>query len=183
LLQILGERGLEHVSVREVAAGAGVSIGTVQHYFPTKEQMLTGAFEEVVRRVHARVASVTLGPDVHANLSAVLRELLPLDERRGVEARVQLAFALRAATAPALAEIQRGVLADIHQALAGAFARAWGEPASPERCRRAARLTLAATDGLALHFVSAAGLISPRQVETTLELLLDTLLGSGRPAA
>jgi AcrR family transcriptional regulator len=48
-LCIVAERGLDDVSVREVASAAGVSIGTVQHYFRTKDDMLFTAFQDVVR--------------------------------------------------------------------------------------------------------------------------------------
>ena len=82
LLRIVAERGLEEVSVREVAAGAGVSIGTVQHYFPTKDVMLAAAYQEVLRSIRARIEAVEFGPDIRVNLSAVLAELLPLDRRR-----------------------------------------------------------------------------------------------------
>src|SRR5262245_136809 len=115
LLHIVAERGLDRVSVREVAAVANVSIGTVQHYFPTKDRMLAAAYEEVVRRIRSRLEAVKLGADVRQNLSAVLAELLPLDARRVAESRVHLAFAARAATMPELAQTQRVALAEIHR--------------------------------------------------------------------
>jgi AcrR family transcriptional regulator len=176
LLRIVAERGLDQVSVREVASAAGVSIGTVQHYFPTKDEMLTAAFAEVVRRVRTRLASVEYGGDVRSNLSTVLRELLPLDVRRTEEARIMLAFATRATTSPALADIQRSVLAEIHGALSEAFARAMNDRASAAEAKRAAHLAIAAADGLALHAVSAPGWISRRQLAAALELLLERLL-------
>jgi AcrR family transcriptional regulator len=182
LLGIVAERGLDHVSVREVASAAGVSIGTVQHYFPTKDAMLTAAFEEVVRRIRARILAVQLGPDVRRNLSAILRELLPLDDRRRMEAGIQLAFAARAATAPALAAIQRSVLAEIHTGVAEGFAAAWGARASDARCRRAAQVAVATADGLALHAASSDGGLSEDDLAAALELVLDALLSPRRGA-
>jgi len=179
LLGIVADRGLEHVSVREVAAAAGVSIGTVQHHFPTKDAMLTAAFEEVVRRIRGRIAAVPLGADVRHNLSAVLQELLPLDRRRAREVRIQIAFAARAATSSGLAEMQRAVLAELNDGLQQAFALAWGEQATPARCRHAAQAAAAATDGLALHAVSSGGWPTARQLTATLELMLDALLAAG----
>jgi AcrR family transcriptional regulator len=183
LLRIVAERGLDQVSVREVASAAGVSIGTVQHYFPTKDEMLTAAFAEVVRRVRVRLASVEVGDDVRRNLSAVLREFLPLDARRAEEARIMLAFATRAATSPELAEVQRGVLQEIHEALSEAFARAAHDRVDPAETKRAAHIAIAAADGLALHAVSAPGWISRRQLAATLELLLDRLVPEGTTRA
>jgi len=170
------ERGLDQVSVREVASAAGVSIGTVQHYFPTKDDMLAAAFNEVVRRIRTRMTSVRLGPDLRRNLSAVLHELLPLDGRRAEEARIQIAFAARAATSPALADIQRTVLTEITEALTEAFAQTAAGNATAAQCRLAAQVAVAAADGLALHAVSSDGWISARQMSVALELLLDALM-------
>lgn len=178
VLGIVAERGLDHVSVREVAAAAGVSIGTVQHYFPTKDALLAGAYTEVLRRIRTRMRSVELGPDARRNLSAVLRELLPLDDRRTREARMQIAFATRAAVAPALAEIQRTALAELRDALTEAFALAWGGNAPAGRCRHAAQAAVAVADGLALHAISSGGWLSARRLTATLELTLDALVAA-----
>jgi AcrR family transcriptional regulator len=176
LLQIVARRGLDSVSVREVATAGGVSIGTVQHHFPTKDDMLAAAFREVVRRIRIRIEAVPLGADVRRNLSRVLRELVPLTELGAVEARVYLAFATRAATAPDLAEIQRTVLTELHAGLTEAFVRAWDGSASPARCRTAAHAVVALADGLALHAVSAGDWLPPRHQTAALELVLDALL-------
>jgi len=176
LLRIVAERGLDQVSVREVASAADVSIGTVQHYFPTKDEMLAAAFAEVVRQVRARLASVERGDDIRRNLSTVLREFLPLDARRSEEARIMLAFATRAATSPALAEVQRSVLGEIHEALSEALTGAAYGHVDAADVRSAAHIAIAAADGLALHAVSAPGWMSRRQLAAALELLLERLV-------
>jgi AcrR family transcriptional regulator len=181
LLRIVAEQGLDQVSVREVASAAGVSIGTVQHYFPTKDEMLAAAFAEVVRRVRVRLASVELGDDVRRNLSTVLREFLPLDARRADEARIMLAFATRAANSPELADVQRGVLDEIHEALSEAFARAANGQVDAAETGRAAHIAIAAADGLALHAVSAPRWISRPELAAALELLLDRLVPTRGP--
>jgi AcrR family transcriptional regulator len=175
LLRIVGERGLDGVSVREVASAGGVSIGTVQHYFATKDDMLAAAFNEVVRRVRTRITSVCLGSDVRHNMSAVLSELLPLDDRRAEEARIMVAFAARAATSPALAHIQRAILTEISEELTKAFTLAAAGRATLTQCTLAARVALAAVDGLALHAVSSGNGTSARELNAALELLLDAL--------
>lgn len=47
--QVIAERGMGAVSVRNVAAAAGVSAGRVQYRFPTKEELLTASLEEMLR--------------------------------------------------------------------------------------------------------------------------------------
>ncbi len=171
MLALVGERGLEALSVRVVAGAGGVSIGTVQHYFATKDAMLTAAFEEVVHRVRARVQGVELGDDVRQNLGCVLAELLPLDDERRTEVRVQLAFAARAAVTPGLAAIQRGILEEITVGLGAAFL-ALGQDAPTARL--SARVALAAADGLAQHAVSTSTL-DATGVAAALDRLLDAV--------
>lgn len=179
LLRIVAERGLDQVSVREVAAAANVSIGTVQHYFPTKDKMLVAAYAEVVTRIRTRLQRVRFGADVRQNLSALLAELLPLDERRMAECRVHLAFAARAATTPELAKTQRAALAELHNGVAKAFADAWGRDVPRATCALAAHAAIATGDGLALHAVSSGDWLSKRRQTATLELVLDALMSLG----
>ena len=181
VLNIVAERGLDQVSVREVASTAGVSIGTVQHYFPTKDDMLLEAFNDVVQRIRQRISSICAGPHVRNNLSAVLHQLLPLDDERAAESRIVLAFAARAATSPALAAVQQAILTEITGALTDAFALAAAGHATTDRCTLAAHIALAATDGLALHAASTHGWISASQLSTTLDFLLDMLLPTTEP--
>ena len=176
LLHIVAERGLDQVSVREVAAGAKVSIGTVQHYFPTKNRMLAAAYEEVIARIRSRLQAVKRGTDMRQNLSAVLAELLPLDPRRVVESRIHLAFAARAATMPELAHTQRDALAEIHTAVTQAFATVWADHASRTTCALAAHAAIAAADGLALHAISSGSWLPRHRQTATLELALDALM-------
>lgn len=178
LLVVVAEHGLERATVREVAGAAAVAIGTVQHYFPTKDDLVSAAFTEVVRHIETRVQAIPLGPDPHANLHALLQELLPLDDRRRREARIQLAFAAKATTSPALAAVQRAALDDVRRALATAFGAAWAQPAEAPRCVLAATAALAAVDGLALHAVSADVDGKGGHLVETLELVLNALLNA-----
>jgi AcrR family transcriptional regulator len=181
VLAIVAERGLDQVSVREVATAAGVSIGTVQHYFPTKEQMLAAAYTEAVRRIRHRLQALRLGPDPRRNLTLVLRQLLPLDEQRTVESHVYLAFAAAAATSASLSTIQQTTLDELHSALTEAFALTWDIPASRSRCRLAAHAVIALADGLALHAITTEGWLGTRQLTRVVDLVLDGLQAQTTP--
>lgn len=155
VLSVADEDGLDRATVREVAGRAGVSIGTVQHYFPTKDAMLVAAFEEVVRRIRARIVSTDLSAGTVDNLVAVLQELLPLDDERATEVRVQLAFNARAMTDPELAAVQRAILAELHQGLADVLAALPGT--TEAEAATVAQVLVATADGLALHAVTTDG--------------------------
>ncbi|WP_446664377.1 TetR/AcrR family transcriptional regulator [Flexivirga sp. B27] len=177
---IIATDGLDAVTVREVATTAGVSIGAVQHHFRTKDEMLLAAFRQVVESTETRVAAVEFSDDVRMNLSAILRELLPLDATRTREAKVYVAFAARASTAPALAEVQSGMLASVTNQLADAFvvaaARAGAKPSKAE-ARREAELLLAVTDGLTFDAVTRGGRPDARRLGALLDAYLARVLG------
>ena len=53
-MRVAARRGLEDVSLRHVAAEAGVTAGMVQHYFRTKDEMMVFAIGAVRERVEQR---------------------------------------------------------------------------------------------------------------------------------
>ncbi|MFH8597747.1 TetR/AcrR family transcriptional regulator [Streptomyces rimosus] len=107
--RIAAGRGLEAVSMREVAAEAGVSLRVVQYYFGSKHRLLVEALrmlhEENDRRARARMSGLHEAGDLRAVLRAVLVEFLPLDEQRAMALRVFTAYFVRSLTDPAMAEV------------------------------------------------------------------------------
>lgn len=71
--------GWDAVSLRKVAAQAGVSMGMVQHYFTTKDEMLRFAIEmiseDVRGRIRARVAKLPEGHGPRLLVWTVLSEM------------------------------------------------------------------------------------------------------------
>ncbi|HUQ60834.1 MAG TPA: TetR family transcriptional regulator C-terminal domain-containing protein [Lentzea sp.] len=104
--RLIASRGLDAVSLRHVAAEAEVSMGRVQHYFATKDEMLAFAFELVGERVAARLGAVA-EDDPAAHLRAILLELLPLSAAARAEAPVLAAFLAHAVVEPRLGEMLR----------------------------------------------------------------------------
>ncbi|HWC23553.1 MAG TPA: TetR/AcrR family transcriptional regulator [Flexivirga sp.] len=177
---IIATEGLDAATVREVASAAGVSIGAVQHHFRTKDEMLVAAFRHVVETTEKRVAAVELGTEVRQNLSAILRELLPLDDIRFQEAKVYVAFAARATTSPALAVIQRSTLDHIGTQLAEAFraaAKRSGARTTAAAARREAELLLAVTDGLTFDAVTRGVRPDAKRLGALLDTYLRRALG------
>ncbi|MCR3749743.1 TetR/AcrR family transcriptional regulator [Lentzea californiensis] len=106
--RLIAARGLEAVSLRHVAAEAGVSMGRVQHYFAAKDEMLMFAFELISDRVAARFGAVR-ADDPAQHLRAILLELLPLSPAARAEAPVLAAFLAQAVVEPRLGEpLRRG---------------------------------------------------------------------------
>lgn len=61
--QCIIERGLENVTLKAVADGAGVTQGTVYYHFRTKEQLLAEVTESIIEESWAAMASLEDGPD------------------------------------------------------------------------------------------------------------------------
>ncbi|MCP2164871.1 TetR/AcrR family transcriptional regulator [Goodfellowiella coeruleoviolacea] len=103
--------GLEHVTLRQVAAEAGVSARLLQYYFGTRDQLLLGALEilnaDAEQRARQRLAALGEAPGVRAIVRGVLLELLPLDEERRNRHLVYAAYFVPFLTEPALAAVAR----------------------------------------------------------------------------
>lgn len=182
LWRVTVAHGLEGVTLRHVAAEAHVSMGLVQHYFASKDEMLLFSLdslhEQVTHRMARNVASAShpLGP--RALLRAVLVEMLPLDERRRTEAQVGLAFMARAVVHPVVAAALRTKFDQLQQFVADQITRAWqGEDRNqmPQPEATAAEL-LALLDGLTAHLLAGC-----RTLDTAIEVF-DQRLNAALPA-
>lgn len=100
--------GLEGVTLRGVAAEAGVSMGQVQHYFPTMEALVRDALERSVRALNARIersvrAVADAGPGVV--LRECLHALIRPDEESTRLIRFSVAVLGRTISDPTLARV------------------------------------------------------------------------------
>ncbi|MFE3125798.1 TetR/AcrR family transcriptional regulator [Streptomyces hydrogenans] len=110
VIRLISEHGLDAVTVARTASAAGMSVGLVQHYFRSKDEMLLHAFREVSARIRSRVDERIRDGVQHERplaqvMSDVMTEYIPLDGARRAEYRVARAFAGRALDSPALADV------------------------------------------------------------------------------
>ena len=76
--QLLVTHGVERSRLRDVADAAGVSIGTVQHYFDTRDRLIEDLFDwSAERRLATWVASVPADGDPWSRMAALLDASLP----------------------------------------------------------------------------------------------------------
>ncbi|MEU3306204.1 TetR family transcriptional regulator C-terminal domain-containing protein [Nocardiopsis sp. NPDC006832] len=111
LWRIAARRGLEAVTMREVAMEAGVSLGRVQYYFESKDDLVRRAAVALRARVDGVVRSRLEGVsgDSVRVLRAILLALLPLDEEGRAGALVGIAVFFRALRDPELVgDLRRG---------------------------------------------------------------------------
>jgi AcrR family transcriptional regulator len=109
LLRLAAAEGLESVSLRSVAVAAGVSMGAVQHYFRSKDDMLAYALqrhaERREQRIVARLTAVGRAPTVREFVRVCALEVLPTDEVSRTEHLVGVAFFIRALREPRMAAL------------------------------------------------------------------------------
>ncbi|MGP4019502.1 TetR/AcrR family transcriptional regulator [Saccharopolyspora sp. 5N708] len=179
--RLIVRHGLEAVTMRHVAAEAGVSLGQVQHYFASKDELLMLALERVSEELGARIGaciaeSAESGP--RSLVRAVLVEMLPLDEQRRTEAHVAFAFLARAAVVPALAEVLRAGYDQFRDFLTEQIevGQRLGQVAADRDARREAVALLAMLDGLTAHALVEHH--SPAEARLALELHLNDLFGA-----
>lgn len=102
-IRVIAREGLAATTLAMVAAESGWSIGSIRHYFPTKNGLIESALWRVGERVNERIRRRTAGGMRLADLRTAAVELLPLDAAGREESRVWLAFAAQAAVEPELA--------------------------------------------------------------------------------
>lgn len=107
LTRVVARDGIAGVSVRAVAAEAGVSGGAVQHYFATRAEMIRYAMEWTTANVEQRLAGISRWGNAREWTRKILLDLLPLSADRQREYAVWLAFVAHADTDPLLADLSR----------------------------------------------------------------------------
>jgi AcrR family transcriptional regulator len=153
---IIAARGLDSVSIREVATAAGVSIGMVQYYCRSKDEMLVMAFEAVAERIQRRVEAGDKTGTVGDQMFRGLLELLPIDELRTREARICLAFTARSLASPGLAKVRYRLVSGLRWQCAEAYrmASGLGETLTDDDPNVLAAMTAAYIDGLLMHMLT-----------------------------
>lgn len=183
------ERGLEGVTLRDVAERAQVSMGAVQRCFRTKEEMLVFTLGHIGERVTGRMRGrLRSSPAQSAGtaLGYAATEVALLRKEHHAEARVWLAFVAQAAVSEPLAEVLKAnysTLQDAFTALITEAAeqttegpverRSAPDGAPPLDAAREARTLLALTDGLTAHVL--LGHLSPQQAQDVLHAHLSAL--------
>jgi TetR/AcrR family transcriptional regulator, transcriptional repressor of bet genes len=174
LWRVLAGSGLEAVSLRQVAAEAGVSMGMVQHYFADKEEMVLFALSSMTEQVSRRIGETFAGlpEDPRQRVRAVLVEMLPLDDERRLEAQVAVTFLAHAPVDRRIAEYLRSGYAEGHAYLTNQLVAA----GVPDPAREASTL-FAVVDGLTAH--ALAGHHEPAEALAVFDAHLDRVFGSG----
>lgn len=105
--EIVAERGLEALTVRNVAKAKGCSTAVVSHYFTDKRDLLVAVYDLAADLTFARWDAAE---KAEGDLCSCLKSVLPIEPDMRRHWRVHFSFWSAAAIDPALAAIQTRVL-------------------------------------------------------------------------
>ncbi len=181
VLRVMRRDGLEQASVRNVAREAGLSMGSLRHYFASQSELMVFAFRTVIDRIELRLAGLEPEPDPRRRAQRVLNELLPLDDERRAENEVWLAFTSRAMVDPALRALRDegydALRAGCHTIVADLSAAGLAPTDVPAEAERLHALL----DGLAVHAAMRPDIHTAESLTTAIARHLDALATEPAP--
>lgn len=105
--QVIATRGLEAVTMRSVAAAANISVGRIQHYFSTKEEMVRYSCRAMIG-VAADAFEQSLSTDRPlAALRQLVTHAIPRSEASRIGTTVWYAYVTKSVNDPEIAAILR----------------------------------------------------------------------------
>ncbi|GAA1490567.1 TetR/AcrR family transcriptional regulator [Brachybacterium sacelli] len=107
LVRCAAREGLHAITMRAVAAEAGVSLRLVQYYFQSKSQMMQAALESLESQSVAQWAeriTASASSSARARLEAFLAAALPTDEQSRTHHLLWTSYAVLSMTDTAMAE-------------------------------------------------------------------------------
>ncbi|RKN74900.1 TetR/AcrR family transcriptional regulator [Paenibacillus ginsengarvi] len=99
---IIEEKGVEHASIRAVAAAAGLSPGALRHYFSTQDELLLFIVDYYLTRGATRAEGLEISRIPMKAAKEILLQLLPMDAEKRTAAGVWWIFAIRSLTSSAV---------------------------------------------------------------------------------
>ncbi len=166
--RVISRAGPDGANMREIAREAGYTTGVVTHYFRDKRELMAFAFGLMVDRSMARVVGSS-GP------AEALAQLLPVDERRRLEATVWLALVGASLADPELGRELRQRYRQAREATAPSFRTALKDAAPEENVDDLADELLAVVDGITVDALADPERYPPGRQLALLHRALDRL--------
>lgn len=179
LWRIAERDGFAAATVRNVAAEAGVSVGRVQHYFASKDELLLFALrwvgEEFGARITKKVGALPEPRDPREVVWVIVTERLPLRQRSRVYVQAMITWLGHAAENPELAGYLREGTQRLTDYLAEQVRQGQRDGLVRERLdpARVGEGLLALTDGLSSQVLQ--NVYTPKQATRILDEHLDTI--------
>lgn len=179
--RVIAARGIDEVTIREIARESGYSSGVLAHYFENKDDLLAHALRLSHTRIQKRYDAELDTPLPADQLRGILLDNLPLDEQRELETRIEMSFWARALRNEALHEIQEQESETLRALLRGLVekAQADGAIAAGHDVEEVLELLGAVIDGVSLHALLYPGRLPAEKQAKVMEFALELLAPDG----
>ena len=165
---VIAERGIEGVTLRCVAAEAGVSVGRIQHYHASREELVRDSCRELLKAATQRFEAAGDATPVE-RLRRLILGRIPTTPEFAIGTSIWLAYEAKSVDDPVIAElVQRGHAGGVRE-----MAALLGECGVADAPAVALRL-MATAEGLAIRVL--VGGLEPRAATELLEDLITEAL-------
>lgn len=178
--RVIQKFGMEQASVRNIAEEAGLSVGSMRHYFSTQTELLAYSMKRVSERVNKRIETIVFTGDLFVDIPALVQEVLPTDEEKRLEMEVWFAFVVKSMSDRSLYELRnqvddelRSMFITIIEGLIS-YDLALPELNIPVEIER----FYALVDGLAIHAVLKPEKVTPEMLMNVIHKHLESLCRS-----
>jgi len=168
VLHVIAARGIGEVSIRSVAADAGVSVGRVQHYFSSKRELIRATTAFMISAAEAHHFKTETPRPPADELWEILTHAIPLAAESPAGTSVFYSLVAASVADPELAAILSEAEASVEDLIARHLAELVPGSWDPQA---GARHLLALSDGLTLQVL--IGHLTADQAHTTLRAALD----------
>ena len=165
---VIAERGIEGVTLRSVAAEAGISVGRIQHYHASREELVRDSCRELLKAATQRFEAAGDATPVE-RLRRLILGRIPTTPEFAIGTSIWLAYEAKSVDDPVIAElVQRGHAGGVRETAA-----LLGECGVADAPAVALRL-MATAEGLAIRVL--VGGLEPRAATELLEDLITEAL-------
>ena len=98
--QLIATEGINSVTTRRIAEATGYSNGVLRYYFTGKDAVINAAFQGIFDATNERAKAANPTPSGLAGLRELVMQIMPLDEKRLMEARIAINFWQQALDSP-----------------------------------------------------------------------------------
>lgn len=171
--RLIARAGIGAATMRDVAAEAGLSTGSLTHYFSDKRELLLCTFQASLGR--RRVVAGNRSKEPAQALRASLEGALPLDDDRRRHWMVTVAFCAQAAGDDELATAQRDAYREFRDNVARLVEKA--ELATGTEAQSLAERLIATVDGIAVQALFDPETWTAGRQLATLDTAMERLVG------
>jgi AcrR family transcriptional regulator len=180
--RVIAARGIDEVTIREIARESGYSSGVLAHYFENKDDLLAHALRLSHTRIQKRYDVEKQAPRAADVLKGILLDNLPLDEQRDLETRIEMSFWARALRNEALHQIQEQESETLRALLRELIenAQADGAIGAEHDVEMVLELLGAVIDGVSLHALLYPDRLPAEKQAKVMEFALQLLAPDGK---